>query len=206
MNIQYGSGNSCPENWINFDSSPALKLQRLPLLSGLFKSTMKFTFPNGTKYGNIVTGLPVVANCADLLYCSHVLEHLTLNDFRIALKNSHTILKNGGTFRIVLPDLRYSINRYIKNTGSPEASILFMEETLLGKKSKPKTIRGVLSSLFGGAAHLWMWDKEGIINELKVAGFTEIRECRFNDSKYIAFKDVENESRFNGAIALECTK
>lgn len=44
-------------------------------------------------------GLPnIKKESCDAIYCSHVLEHLCLVDFRIALLNTFNILKIGGVF------------------------------------------------------------------------------------------------------------
>ena len=83
MYIQYGCGLSAPENWVNFDSSPTLRLQKIPLIGGI--ATRKVRFPDNIKYGDIVKGLPNIPyNSCDGVYCSHVLEHLSLEDMRIA--------------------------------------------------------------------------------------------------------------------------
>ena len=96
MYIQYGCGLSAPENWKNFDSSPTLRLQKVPLLGKLVNKT---PFPSKVIYGDIVKGLPGIKdNSCDGVYCSHVLEHLSLEDFRIALRNTLNILKPGGYF------------------------------------------------------------------------------------------------------------
>ena len=68
---------------------------------------MNTSFPSNVKYGDIIKGLPVEDNSCDGLYCSHTLEHLSLQDFRIALKNSYKILKKGGIFRVILPDIKH---------------------------------------------------------------------------------------------------
>ena len=37
LNVQYGCGLSDPEGWKNFDSSPTLRLQKLPLIGRFIK-------------------------------------------------------------------------------------------------------------------------------------------------------------------------
>jgi hypothetical protein len=51
-----------------------------------------------------------------------------------------------------------------------------------------------------------MWDHKSLSLELENAGFKEIRECKFNDSEDVMFRYVENESRFNNAVGIECIK
>src|SRR4028118_1140902 len=94
--VQYGCGLWAPKEWINYDVSPTLRIQKIPFIGRLVKRQLNARFPTNVFYGDIVTGLPLRPNSCDGLYCSHTLEHLTLQDFRIALKNSHKILKRGG--------------------------------------------------------------------------------------------------------------
>lgn len=207
--IQYGCGLSAPKEWINFDVSPTLRIQKTPILGGLLKSRLNTTFPSNVRYGDITQGLPVADNSCDGLYCSHTLEHLALEDFRIALKNSYRILKPGGLFRCVVPDLEHSARRYIQSLeqGDPAASIQFVgNDTILGIEKRPRGLKGLVNSYYGNAHHLWMWDYKSLSEELKKAGFTQIRPCKFNDSKDDMFKHVENVTRFENAVAIECSK
>lgn len=206
--VQYGCGLSAPEQWINYDASPTLQIQKAPLLGDLFKSNLNTEFPANVLFGDIIKGLPEEVNSVDGLYCSHTLEHLALNDMRKALANSYAILKKGGTFRCVVPDLEYAAREYIKrlDAGDETASMFFMEDTLLGVENRPRGAKGMVSSYFGNSHHLWMWDRKSLARELRNAGFIEVRECSFNDSEDPMFRHVEDQSRFVNAVALEGKK
>lgn len=93
--VQYGCGHSAPKEWVNFDVSPTLRIQKTPIIGLLVKKKLNTTFPSNVLYGDIIKGLPIEDNTCDGLYCSHTLEHLALDEFRIALKNSYRILKKG---------------------------------------------------------------------------------------------------------------
>jgi len=204
MFVQFGCGLSAPKSWVNFDSSPSLVIGKIPLLKNLLKSYLP-PFPKNVRYGNIVKGLPVKDEKAKLVYASHVLEHLSLNDFRIALKNAYKILENNGVFRLIVPDLQWYITEY-QQSKSGNRSYDFMINTHLGLKHRQKGLMGLLRSWFGNNLHLWMWDFDSINIELQKAGFKNIRRAYFNDSIIPQFKEVEDESRFNNSLAIECTK
>jgi SAM-dependent methyltransferase len=210
--VQYGCALSAPEEWENFDASPSLLIQRIPLIGKLVEKKLDIIFPPNVRYGNIIVGLPIKDNSCDGLYCSHVLEHLSLQDFRIALKNSYKILKPGGIFRCVVPDLEAAARDYInaltmRGEERSNASINFIGKvTLLGLDSRPRGLKNILSLLWGNSRHLWMWDKESLSMELKKAGFVNVRQCEFNDSDDKMFEYVENQGRFTKAIAFECSK
>ena len=203
--VQYGCGLSAPKEWINFDVSPTLRIQKIPIIGKLLRNWLNIIFPSNVRYGNIITGLPIKDNSCLGVYCSHTLEHLSLVDFRTALKNTYKILENGGIFRIVVPDLEYPARLYIESldNGDNLASIKFVGvNTLLGVDKR----QGFWSSRLGSTHHLWMWDSKSLSEELKNVGFSNIQNCKFNDSKDEMFKQVEDEDRFINAVAIECVK
>lgn len=81
--VQYGCGLSAPNEWQNFDASPTLRFERLFLIGHLYTKS-KSRFPKNVKYGDIVKGLPVFIDSCKGVYCSHILEHLSLSDFGLA--------------------------------------------------------------------------------------------------------------------------
>lgn len=88
-------------------------------------------------YGDIVKGLPLPPSCAAAVYCSHVLEHLSLEDFRTALLSTLSMLVPGGIFRLVLPDLEHEVRRYL-HSESADAAMDFMCSTYLGHETRPR--------------------------------------------------------------------
>jgi len=132
LHVQYGCGLSCPAGWLNFDASPTLRLQRLPAIGRLFGDAVRF--PDGVRYGDIVKGLPLADGSVDGIYASHVLEHLALADCAIALRNTFRLLKPGGLFRLVVPDLECRARQYLSRLedGKPQANSWFMRAAGLG--------------------------------------------------------------------------
>ena len=202
--VQYGCGWSAPTGWRNFDSSPALRFERLPLIGRVYTKN-KARFPKNAEYGDIVKGLPVPPNSCNGVYCSHVLEHLSLVDFRIALQNTHLILSPGGTFRLVLPDLEYLINQYV-STSSSNAAPDFMKQSCLGRERRPRGLKDFIISWLGNSNHLWMWDYKSIETELINEGFADIRRAYAGDSSDQRFKEVEEKLRWEHCLGIECKK
>lgn len=91
--VHYGCGLSAPKEWINFDVSLTLRIQKIPIIGQIIKHKLNTVFPENVRYGDTIKGLPIDENSCDGIYCSHTLEHLSLQDFRIALKNTRKILK-----------------------------------------------------------------------------------------------------------------
>lgn len=206
MYIQYGCGLKAPESWMNFDASPTLILNKIPVLGSLLsKREIIPNWSNNVKYGDIIKGLPVPNNTCKAVYCSHVLEHLALEDFRIALKNTYKLLEKGGTFRFVLPDLDSLAREYI-NSKEDNASLEFMYKSYLGKESRPSGLRGLLKCMLGNSSHLWMWDYRSISKELSHVGFRKIRRAEYGDSSDCMFDKVETKGRWINCLGLQCKK
>ncbi|RJQ17486.1 MAG: methyltransferase domain-containing protein [Nitrospiraceae bacterium] len=202
--VQYGCGMSAHRGWRNFDASPTLRFERLPIIGNVYTKN-KSRFPENVEYGDIVKGLPITYNSCRAVYCSHVLEHLSLEDFRKALQNTHRILEKGGIFRIVLPDLEHSVKKYLKDP-SHEAAITFMKETYLGYEKRNRGLKGFIFSWLGNSQHLWMWDHKSIEHELGEAGFLEIRRANYGDSSEPTFMEVEDKERWDNCLGMECRK
>lgn len=207
--VQYGCGTCAPDAWENYDVSPTLRIQKIPVISLISRQLHSVDFPANVKYGNIVEGLPdIQKDSCDGVFCSHVLEHLTLEEFRQALKNSYDYLKPGGIFRLIVPDLEFYINQYLeqKENNIEDRSYLFMKGTHLGYEAPPKGFVKKVMSVFGTSKHKWMWDRASIEKELKAFNYQSIRECFFHDSEDEHFKLVEDKSRFADGIGFECKK
>lgn len=206
--VQYGCGLSAPEGWLNFDASPTLQIQKIPLVGKMLVSN-RVVFPDAVKYGDIITGLPgIMENSCNGIYCSHILEHLSLDDFRTALQKTYSYLKKGGVFRCVVPDLEFYIQQYVTmlQSNKTKAALEFIKGTLLGVETRKKGLKGLLVNHFSNAHHLWMWDQYSLADELKNAGFSTVRICSFNDSSDEHFILVEDEGRFYNAVGLEAIK
>jgi predicted SAM-dependent methyltransferase len=202
--VQYGCGLSAPETWTNFDISPTLRLQKIPVLASVARR--RVNFPKNVRYGDIVKGLPLAPGSCKAVYCSHVLEHLALDDFKVALRHTFELLRPGGIFRMVLPDLEHHARDYVAALASdePKPSTKFMRETWMGLERRQRGMEGMLRAWLGNSMHLWMWDYRTLSAELVEAGFTRIRRARFGDSEEPRFKDVEDPTRWDPALGIQC--
>jgi len=191
--VQYGCGWCAPESWLNFDASPTLRFERIPVI-GRFYTKNKSRFPENVRYGDITKGLGIPTGQCRGVYCSHVLEHLALKDCRRALRNTHALLARGGIFRFVLPDFEKHVSDYTSSP-SPDAVSCFMRETYLGVEKRNRSLKGFLVQWLGGSQHLRMWDYKALEQELVTAGFVDIRRALYGDSSDPRFSEVEEETQ-----------
>lgn len=202
--VQYGCGLTAPPSWHNFDAAPILWIRRIPVAGKILNSMYPISFPRHVQYGNIVRGLPVQSQ-VDAVFASHVLEHLSLKDFYLAIKNTYQIMKQKAVFRLIVPDLEIYAKRYLDSTHT-EAAIVFMKETLLGYETRERGVTGFLRGWLGNSRHLWMWDDKSIQSELLKVGFSEVRRAHYHDSIFSCFREVEYEDRTKDAVIIEAIK
>jgi SAM-dependent methyltransferase len=204
MYVQYGCGLTAPTEWTNFDSSLTLMWERIPVVGKLGTKNAQ-RFPANVKPGDIVRGLPVPQGSCCGAYASHVLEHLSLNEFHTALRNTRKLLRPGGIFRLVVPDLEWAAREYVRrlDAGDLAANQFFLEETCLGKKDRPHGLRGIVYNSFATSAHGWMWDSLSLSHALEEHGFRGVRKCLFGDCEDPMFALVEDVRRFEHATAME---
>jgi len=208
LHVQYGCGWDAPEDWLNFDASPTLRIERFPIFGMWLSRKIKSNtvpFPRNACFGDIVRGLPVPDQSCKGVYCSHILEHLCLADLRNALINTYRILSPEGIFRLVVPDLRFYVVQYTSRI-SPESAMEFMLATGLGEETRQRGIKGVAFEMLSNSKHRWMWDYESLKNELELIGFSSIRRAVYGDSQDSMFRSVERKERWDNCLGMECIK
>jgi SAM-dependent methyltransferase len=202
--VQFGCGFSAPEGWLNFDVSPTLRFERVPLIGSLYTKNSQ-RFPARVRYGDIVSGLPLQESSCAGIYGSHVLEHLSLEDFDKALANVFRYLQPSGILRLVVPDLRSLAQQYIASADS-EAAFQFMRKSSLGVERRSRGRAGLLRSWLGSSHHLWMWDEPAMAKKLREHGFQKIRRAEFGDSGDPMFSAVEDVGRFTDCLGMQASK
>lgn len=90
--VNIACGDSYLESWLNFDYAPCAA---------------------SIKYANLLNRLPVADNSANVVYCSHFLEHIPHNLATQFLVECFRITRTGGRLRLVLPDWEELCNTYV---------------------------------------------------------------------------------------------
>jgi hypothetical protein len=116
---------------------------------------------DATKY------IPVPDDSVEVLYGSHVLEHLDREEVKSFFNEARRILMKNGIIRIAVPDLRMMVDKYLAD-GDADA---FIDGTGLAH-SRPKTLSEKLSYfIFGESRHRWMYDGPALVRLLSSKGF-----------------------------------
>jgi hypothetical protein len=204
--VHYGCGLKAPNEWINFDASLTLKFEQTPIVGKAYTRNSSRFDPH-VRSGDIVEGLPIPDQSCSGVYASHVLEHLTFDDFHLALDNTRRMLAEDGIFRLVVPDLEWAAREYITRLANNDvtANEFFLDETRLGRRSRKNGL-GRLQEVLGTSSHYWMWDALSLTNALKQHGFRGVRRCLFGDCRDPMFRLVEAKDRFEKAVGMEAIR
>ena len=93
----------------------------------------------------------------ELIYCSHMFEHLNFEDARKALKRWNQVLLSGGTLRLAVPDMNAVFAHYFY-----WGDIKLLRSALWGSQRHDFDY------------HLSGWDFESLKAELELCGFTDV--------------------------------
>jgi len=179
LKINIGCGQTPTKGWRNYDNSWSIRLAKKPLLaymlgkSGLLSEPQQqfisFAKNENVLWANATKLIPEESASVDVVYSSHMIEHIEKEDVEMFFKEARRILKTGATIRIAVPNIKYHVENYMKNGDADK----FIEGTHLTRK-KPKTIIAKIKYLIiGDRNHQWMYDGNSLCQLLSSAGFKE---------------------------------
>jgi SAM-dependent methyltransferase len=210
--VNLGCGIIAPANWINCDSSLNAQLARIPILWHAMRKMHLVgdaTWANGIRYLQLGRRFPWGSGKVDVVYASHVLEHLdkrTRNNF---LTEAHRVLKPTGVIRIVVPDLYYHAKKYVENSTATESGAEAFLHTIHLRLPEEASFLKRVYYLWMGYPHLHknMYDKYTLKNLMKDYKFIPVGYFSYGRSPNIKnVKDVEFRDEEDGSIYLEATK
>jgi len=107
--LNLGCGERTHHSWVNIDYSLKAKLQKLWFLRPFIRSVPLSNY----LHHDLRRGIPYDNDTVDVVYSSHVLEHMEKGQAPLFLREIHRVLKPNGIVRIVVPDLELSAREYL---------------------------------------------------------------------------------------------
>ena len=117
---------------LNLGASPIWKKE------GWYVLDHKLDRTEGNRIAGDATAMDLVDGSCDVVFCSHVFEHIPHTKLPLVLSEINRVLKSGGTLRLLTPDLKKIAKAYIDND----------EEFFLEAKEEDPSLRTDLG--FGG--------------------------------------------------------
>lgn len=180
MRVNVGCGKTITEGWRNIDNSLSLKLARVPFLVSLLRSLrliqkpqydyIQFTRSHHIEFGNAIKRLPLPDSSVEVLYSSHMIEHLDRDEMNRFLQEALRVLQPGGILRLAFPDIRHYVRQYLEHQDADQ----FVADTLMAQQ-RPKSWAEKLTMLVVGFRHhLWMYDGNSLCRLLTAKGFVNV--------------------------------
>jgi len=179
IRVNVGCGPHPTPGWVNLDNSIAVLLARLPrhltsflarvgMLNSGQTGAIRAARRNGVRRGS-ATKLPFQDNSVDVLYSSHMLEHLDRSEARKFVSECHRVLIPGGLLRLAIPDLGLYVEAYQRSADADD----FLERLRLARP-QVRGMRRIAEMLVGFRGHRWMYDRGSVEKLVKHASFDDI--------------------------------
>lgn len=217
LNLGCGTKTSPKEEVLNLDWSMYLRLKRSKLAS-LFVPIIlrgerleKFrSIPDNVIVCNLAKGIPFEDNSMDVVYHSHMLEHLDRDAALDFLQEVKRVLKPGGIHRIVVPDFEQICRRYLSHLEACETACEeaghhdeYVGEVLeqsvrreaFGTTRQKPFRRWIENVILGdarqrGETHQWMYDRISIRHKLvDLLGYRHVHMQSYNTSLISGWND-----------------
>jgi predicted SAM-dependent methyltransferase len=177
MRVNVGCGRSPIQGWRNFDNSLSIRLARIPLLPSVLaqlrflgtsqREFIDFLRSHEVEYADAAGRLPIADGVVEVVYSSHMLEHLDQNEASTFLTETMRVLQPGGIVRLALPDIKKQVEAYLSG-GNADTFIAGTHLTQPRARSLASRLRLLVT---GTRHHHWMYDGSSLCQLLASRGF-----------------------------------
>lgn len=227
LNLGCGTKTSGNSQVINYDWSPYLRLRNNPLLrclAPLFLGPSRLErfrgLPENVVCHNLANGIPHPDNSVDVIFHSHLLEHLDRPVAASFQREVFRVLKPSGIQRIVVPDLELVCRTYIAHLElcrKHPAEIVHHDGRIAaiieqcvrregtGATEQSPLMRRIDNWLLGdarsrGETHQWMYDEVNLGAALQTAGFRSSVVRSFDTSGIPGWDEIGLDLNQDGSI------
>jgi SAM-dependent methyltransferase len=199
VKVNLGSSLLVAPGWVNIDGNlsalfagaPAPVLRAVYRLAGISAQLTEDQYVeilrrNTFIHHNLKYGIPLPDGCADYVFASHFIEHLSRQHGEQLVRETARVLRPGGVARIAVPDLAY-----------------FMDAWRAGDKER--AMEGIFEDLELGhfARHRYMYDFEMLRDLVERTGLTSVRRCEFREGRVPDIDVLDNRP---GSLVVEAEK
>jgi SAM-dependent methyltransferase len=238
--LHLGCSARVAEHWNNIDFSLLLRIGQHPAFCSLF---FRIGLLNKPRYerikklaGQLIVwdlkkGIPFADKMFDVVYHSHVLEHIDREHALDFLNECHRVLKPGGTIRIVVPDFELLAKQYLDvvrhmpdtaDIDVHEAAVAKIIDQMVLRVPRERAKAGALVRLLenillgdtakSGNLHRWMYDRLSLAAALEDSCFHNPQVLDEKRSAIIGWNDFQLDTEPDGSpykhnsLYMEATK
>ena len=225
LNLGCGTKTSPEPEVINMDWSILLRTRRnrilraiAPMVIGEDRLMSFRKLPDNINVWNLSKGIFFDSDSVDVVYHSHMLEHLDLDAARKFLQECKRVLKPDGIHRIVVPDFYLLCKAYLSHyeickgaseeTKDHERYVAAIIEQCVRRKawntSQQRPLRRFIENMILGDArrrgetHQWMYDRITLKTILLDLDYRKVHEQEYNTSRITHWTKYELDMDANG--------
>jgi predicted SAM-dependent methyltransferase len=210
--VNVGCGETPTIGWLNFDNSMSIRLSSYPALCNILRKTklinsaqwarIKFCQTNEIVWANAAKSVPLPDNSVEVLYSSHMLEHLDRVEAKRFLHEARRVLAPDGIVRLAVPDIKTLVQKYIDD-GDADSFI----ESAYMCVPRPRSVSERLSILLVGTRHhQWMYDSRSLCKLLVESGFTDVMSVEVGHTQITNSEPLDLYERKDESIYVEAKK
>lgn len=149
---------------------------------------------------------PLENGSVEYVYSDNVIEHLSLESGRALLAEAFRCLRPGGVIRLITPDLRGHVEKYLAGVapaGDPEAAVY--EQMGLTVEHPLDWVRIPIASF--GHHEGYVYDFETLARELERVGFSSVVRTELGQSSHDALVGLDQRTDEGGTqMAVEAIR
>jgi predicted SAM-dependent methyltransferase len=212
LRVNIGCGATPTPGWLNLDNSPTVRIARHDWLLGALR---KFGVLKGEQLRFAETAraadirwldatqeLPFADDSVEVLYSSHMLEHLDGEEARAFLREVRRVLLPDGVVRLVVPDLQRLVDEYNADADADR----FVRGTYLAVPRPRGITQRVRAMLYGHREHHWMYNAESLSSLLVEVGFRAPRILRPGETTITSPGQLDLRERASESLYVEARK
>lgn len=137
---------------------------------------------------DLTKGIPLPDESVDLIYTSHMLEHIPFKDLVKFIKECFRVLKKKGHLSVCVPDASRYIKSYIDKKNFREINDC-AKGAIVDTGSFMDQVNYIA---YMDQLHKYMFDSENLVKTLSLAPFTEVSLRDFDESVDLKSRDFES--------------
>jgi len=211
LRVNIGCGATPTPGWKNYDNSQTIRVTKIPILIRVFSSLKllstkqkqysEFLKANSINFADARRHIPETSDSVDVVYSSHMLEHLDRREASAFLAEAKRVLKSGGVLRLAVPGLRQIVENYLKSDDADG----FMIETRLQRTSLKSISDKFKFLIVGDRGHKFLYDEKSLVKLLGNAGFIEVAALPPGVTNIPDPGELNLEERIPESIFVEAT-
>jgi predicted SAM-dependent methyltransferase len=212
VRVNVGCGASPTPGWLNFDNSVAVRAANWPLAMQTLRQArilnehswefVRVAKRENVRFANATVRIPCADDSAEVVYSSHMIEHLDRREAQAFLLEVQRILRPGGIVRIAAPDLARFAEDY-STTGDADE---FIASTHMGLARPVGMLSRAKWALIGPRHHLWMYDGLSLSKLVSDAGFVDVMIMPAGKTNISDPGSLDLEERANESVYVEAAQ